>query len=150
MGLIPAVGPPLQACVDSALSRQLSRRGASTNRRRATAQSRRLIGHLPSYTHLKDVEMSCKYVSIAGPVVQELGGDLVVMGRLTDEHPMIILDATFDGGQRWSVIATQQTELGVIKFWEHPNDREIKHLRDESTSNFVRALYEGASIMEVS
>ena len=100
--------------------------------------------------NLDDVEMYRRYLRVAGPVVKELGGDLIVMGRLLDEHPMIMPGSTLGGAQRWCIIATYKTPEHIIKFWEHPNNREFKHLRDDSTSDFVWALYEAADIMEVS
>ncbi len=97
---------------------------------------------------LEDADLYRSYMKIAGPIVKELGGDLVVMGRLTDQHPMIMPESTIGGGQRWCVIATYQTKEDVIKFWEHPDNVDFRHLRHESTSNYVWAMYEQANVME--
>lgn len=96
---------------------------------------------------IEDKEMYREYMRIAGPVVQELGGELIVMGRLADDHPMIMPGTTFGGSQRWCVIATYKTKEDVLTFWEHPDNLAIKHMREDSTSNYVWALYEPADIM---
>ena len=56
--------------------------------------------------NLDNEELYRRYLRVAGPVVRELGGDLVVMGRLLDEHPMFMPGSTLGGAQRWCIIAT--------------------------------------------
>ena len=49
---------------------------------------------------LKDEAVYRKYLTTAGPIVQELGGDLVVMGRRTPDVPVNFPGTTIGGGQR--------------------------------------------------
>ena len=99
---------------------------------------------------LKDEAVYRKYLTTAGPIVQELGGDLVVMGRRTPEVPVNFPGTTVGGGQRWCIIATYKTEEDVRRFWKHPKNYDNKHLREDGTKNYIWALYEGADILEVS
>lgn len=99
---------------------------------------------------LKDEEVYRRYMRTAGPIVEELGGSLVVMGRRTDDVPVEFPGTTLGGGQRWLVIATYKTEEDVRRFWNHPKNQENKHLREQGTTNYTWALYEQADVMKVS
>ena len=97
--------------------------------------------------NLEDYDTYTKYLKTAGPIVQELGGDLVVMGRKVDP-PMHFPGSTEGGAQRWLVIATYKTEEDVHRFWKHPRNYDNKELREEGTKDYVWSLYEGADIFE--
>jgi uncharacterized protein (DUF1330 family) len=99
---------------------------------------------------LKDEAIYRKYLTTAGPIVQELGGDLVVMGRRTPDVPVNFPGTTIGGGQRWCIIATYKTEEDVRRFWAHPKNYDNKHLREDGTKNYIWALYEDANILKVS
>ncbi len=88
-----------------------------------------------------------KYLTTAGPIVQELGGDLVVMGRKTAEVPVHFPGTTEGDAQRWLIIATYKTEEDVRRFWKHPLNFNNKQLREEGTKDYTWALYEGADIL---
>jgi uncharacterized protein (DUF1330 family) len=89
-----------------------------------------------------------KYLTTAGPIVQELGGDLVVMGKKTEEVPVHFPGTTEGGAQRWLIIATYKTEEDVRRFWRHPRNYDNKHLREQGTKDYTWALYEGADILK--
>ena len=99
---------------------------------------------------LKDEAVYRKYLTTAGPIVQELGGDLVVMGRRTPDVPVKFPGTTIGGGQRWCIIATYKTEEDVRRFWAHPKNYDNKHLGEDGTKNYIWALYEAANILKVS
>jgi hypothetical protein len=60
---------------------------------------------------LKDEDVYRKYLRTAGLIVQELGGDLVVMGRRTPEVPVHFPGTTIGGGQRWLCVPKTLFEL---------------------------------------
>lgn len=99
--------------------------------------------------NVADYDTYRKYLTTAGPIVQELGGDLVVMGKKTDEVPVHFPGTTEGGAQRWLVIATYKTEDHVRQFWNHPLNYDNKHLREQGTKDYTWAAYEGANILEV-
>jgi len=98
---------------------------------------------------IDDIEGYREYVSLAGPVVKSLGGDLIAMGTMIEDPKLVMEGSTFGGAQRWLVIATFHTEEDFVKFQEHPDNIKVMHLRNEATSNYVWALYESANVMEV-
>ena len=60
---------------------------------------------------LKDEDVYRKYLRTAGPIVQELGGDLVVIGRRTPEVPVHFPGTTIGGGQRWLCVPKTSSAL---------------------------------------
>jgi len=96
---------------------------------------------------LADAEAYRTYMRTAGPIVKELGGELVVMGRRTESLPQDFPEATVGGGQRWMVIATYPDADGPKKLWDHPKYQAVKHLRASGTKNYVWAYYEKADIL---
>jgi uncharacterized protein (DUF1330 family) len=99
--------------------------------------------------NVEDYATYRQYLTTAGPIVQELGGDLVVMGRKTDEVPVYFPGTTEGGAQRWLIIATYKTEEDVRRFWHHPRNYDNKHLREQGTKDYTWALYEDADIHKV-
>ena len=51
--------------------------------------------------NVEDYATYRKYLTTAGPIVQELGGDLVVMGKKTEEVPVVL--PRHDRGRRAAV-----------------------------------------------
>lgn len=98
--------------------------------------------------NVEDYDTYRTYLTTAGPIVQELGGDLVVMGKKTDEVPIYFPGTTEGGSQRWLIIATYKTEEDVRRFWHHPRNFDNKHLREQGTKDYTWALYEGADILK--
>lgn len=92
---------------------------------------------------LKDEAVYRKYLKTGGPIVQELGGDLVVMGRRTPEVPVKFPSTTIGGGQRWLIIATYKTEEDVRRFWNHP--KNFLDITDEEWERLM--LVNGLGVM---
>ena len=86
--------------------------------------------------NVQDYATYRKYLTTAGPIVQELGGNLVVMGKKTEEVPVYFPGTTEGGAQRWLIIATYKTEEDVRRFWNHPRNYDNKHLREQGTKDY--------------
>ena len=96
---------------------------------------------------LADEEVYRTYLRTAGPIVKELGGELLAMGKITEDVPQHFPGSTLGGGQRWMVIATYPTEDGPKKLWDHPKYQAVKELRERGTKNYVWAYYRQADIL---
>jgi len=96
---------------------------------------------------LKDEELYRTYLRTAGPIVKELGGELLAMGKIMDEVPQQFPGSTIGGGQKWMVIATYLTADGPKRLWEHPKYQAVKALRERGTTNYVWAYYRKADIL---
>jgi uncharacterized protein (DUF1330 family) len=96
----------------------------------------------------RDQEVYRKYLSVAGPIVEnELGGKLICMGKITDKVPIQFANTTIGGGQKWMIICQYLTEDGPKQLFDHPKYQAVKELRDLGTKNYVWALYREANVL---
>lgn len=82
-----------------------------------------------------------EYLDQAGPVVREVGGEVIVVARKLPEVPVTFPGTTEGGKQEWLIIASYPDEDAVKRYWNHPSTEKFRDIREEATSNYVWAMY---------
>lgn len=94
-----------------------------------------------------DPELYRQYLRTAAPCLDDVGGKLLMIGRIVSPIPQQFEGATLGGGQSWMNITTYETFDGPKRLFEHPTYKTVSHLRGEGTTDYVWAYYQDADIM---